>query len=113
MTSPEPTDNGGEQPLRNKIAFLNGIFLLVAVLAGGLGFYRWWISHPLAAIDFLIAGSGALLWLYLRRHPGRVELVANLALGLGFVLFFAVFLLAPSQGSRLSLFFLHSAAACV
>lgn len=111
MTSPEPTDNGGEQPLRNKIAFLNGIFLLAAVLAGGLGTYRWWISHPLAAIDFLIAGSGALLWLYLRRHPGRVELVANLALGLGFILFFAVFLLAPSQGSRLSLFFLHSAAA--
>jgi hypothetical protein len=41
-----------------------------------------------------------------------VELVANLALGLGFCpVLRRLIWLAPAQGNRLSLFFLHSAAA--
>lgn len=111
MPNPEPPETVREAPQRYKIAFLNGIFLLAMTLAGGLGLVRLYAADPLAVIDFLLAGAGLALWIYLRRFPEQVERVATIALVLAFLLFVAANLIAPKQGNHLSLFFLHSAAA--
>ncbi len=100
-----------EQYLKYKIAFLNSIFLMAVVIAFGLGFYRWQLSPLMGAIDFGFSALGVALLLALRRHPERVDLIGSIALALSFALFFAVYLLAPYQSNRISLFFLLSAAA--
>jgi diguanylate cyclase (GGDEF)-like protein/PAS domain S-box-containing protein len=99
------------QNLRYKLAFLNGIFLTAALIALGLGFFRWQPSPVLAAFDFGFALTAFALLYYLRSHPEKVEVASSIALVLAFVLFFAIYLLAPYQTNRLSLFFLLSAAA--
>ena len=101
----------GEQRLKYKVAFLNSIFLLAALLSCGIGLYRWQISPVLAAMDFAFSAVGFSLLYYLKRHRERVELIGSIALALLFLLFYAVYLLAPYQANRLSLFFLLSAGA--
>ncbi len=100
-----------ERDLEYKRAFLNGIFFLAAVLAMGIGLYRLPSAPALAAFDFGFSVAAFALLYYLKRHPEKVELIASIALVLCFVLFFAIYLLAPYQTNRLSLFFLLSAAA--
>jgi diguanylate cyclase (GGDEF)-like protein/PAS domain S-box-containing protein len=94
-----------------KIAFLNSIFLLAALMAFGIGVYRWSLSPGPALIDFGFSLVAFALLHYLRRHPEQVEAISSIALALSFVLFFSIYLLAPYQTNRLSLFFLLSAAA--
>ncbi|MCE9570062.1 MAG: hypothetical protein K8R10_08690, partial [Rhodocyclales bacterium] len=100
-----------ERDLKYKRAFLNGIFFLAALLAMGIGLYRLPSAPALAAFDFGFSFAAFALLYYLKRHPEKVELIASVALVLCFVLFFAIYLLAPYQTNRLSLFFLLSAAA--
>ena len=94
-----------------KLSFLNTIFLVAALTALGIGLYRLPSAPVLAAFDFAFALAGFTLVPYLKRHPGKLELIASIALVLCFVLFFAIYLLAPYQANRLSVFFLLSATA--
>ena len=102
---------GGEQDARQKIVFLDSVFLLAGVVAFAMGFIRWQSSVLMGAIDFLFAGLCIALLAYLHRHKNQVELVSSIALVLCFLLFFAIYLLAPYNTTRLSLFFLLSASA--
>ena len=108
---PDQNPPGSEYDLKYKLAFLNGIFLVAALMALGLGVFRWQLSPVLAAFDFGFSLAAFALLHYLRRHPERVEAAASIALVLAFILFFAIYLLAPYQTNRLSLFFLLSASA--
>ncbi|GAB1235422.1 putative bifunctional diguanylate cyclase/phosphodiesterase [Ferrigenium sp. UT5] len=102
---------GPEQRPNYKAVYLKSVFLLAAVIAFGTGFYRWQINPVMGMIDFGFSGiAGALLY-YLKHHPERVELISSIALSLAFILFCAIYLFAPYQTTRVSLFYLLSAAA--
>jgi len=100
-----------EQHLKYKIIFLSSVFLLAGLVAFGMGFYRWQFSHLMGAFDFGFAALSVALLSYLKRHKEQFEMISTVALALCFLLFFAVYLLAPYNPMRLSLFFLLSAAA--
>jgi len=93
-----------------QIAFLRSVFLLAALVAFGMGFYRWQFSPLMGAIDigFSVISMGMLY--YLKLHKDKVGLISNIAIVLCFFLFLSVYLLAPYNQTRLSLFFLFSAA---
>lgn len=99
-----------EAHLKHKVDFLNSVFLLAVVVAFGMGFYRWQYSPLMGAIDFGFSAIGMVALVYLNRHKEKVELIGAVAIGLAFLLFFAIYLLAPYNTMRLSLFFLLSAA---
>jgi diguanylate cyclase (GGDEF)-like protein/PAS domain S-box-containing protein len=100
-----------ENHLKYKIIYLNSVFLLAAVVAFGMGFYRWQVNPLLGAIDFGFVLVAVALLTYLKHHRDKVEVISNIALTLSFSLFYAIYLLAPYQTNRLSLFFLLAAAA--
>ena len=95
---------------RYKVAFLNGVFLLAGIVAFIMGFIRWQSSVTMGMIDFGFAGLDFALLAYLHRHRDKVELVSWIAIALSFGLFSAVYVLAPYNTMRLSLFFLLLAA---
>ena len=97
--------------LTYKLTFLKTIFLVAALMALAVGLYRLPSAPALAAFDFAFSLAGFTLVPYLRRHPEKVELIASVALVLAFILFLAIYLLAPYQTNRLSVFFLLSATA--
>ena len=95
---------------RYKRRFLYSVFLLAGIVAGGMGFVRWRQSSAvLGTIDFVFAALSFALIFYLGRHRQYVEIISTLALTLSFALFFAIYLLAPQDIMRLSLFFLLAA----
>ena len=96
--------------IRYKVTFLNSVFLLAAVIAFFMGFYRWQHSVVMGLVDFGFAAFSFVALYYLQRHKDKVELVSTLAIVMCFLLFYALFLLAPYNTMRLSLFFLLSAA---
>ncbi|NTV96120.1 MAG: response regulator [Thiobacillus sp.] len=96
---------------RQKIRFLNSVFLLAGVVAVGMGFLRWPSSPLLGLFDFVFAAGSFALLAYLSRHRQQVETVASIALMLCFGMFFAVYVLAPYNVTRLALFFLLAASA--
>lgn len=100
-----------EQRDRYKIIFLNSVFLLAGIVAFGMGFIRWRSSVMMGGIDFGFSVINFSLLAYLHRRRDQVERVASIALVLSFGLFLAIYLLAPYNTMRLSLFFLLSAAA--
>lgn len=100
-----------EEETGHKIRFLYSVFLLAGVVAFGMAFIRWQSSALMGAIDFLFSGINFSLLLYLRRHRQKVELVSNWAVALCFILFLAIYLLAPYNTTRISLFFLLAASA--
>lgn len=100
-----------KQDIKHKVAFLNNVFFFAGIVALGMGFIRWQQSHLMGMIDFGFSGLSLALLYYLRQHKEKVELLSTLALALSFVLFFAIFLLAPYNTTRTSLFFLLSASA--
>ena len=89
-----------------KVNFLTGVFLLDGVVAFVMGFIRWRSSMTMGLIDFGFAGFCAILLVYLKRNPGRVEQLSSIVLLFSFGLFFAIYILAPYNAMRLSLFFL-------
>jgi len=97
--------------LAYKLTFLKTIFLVAALMALAVGLYRLSSAPALAAFDFAFSLAGFTLVPYLRRHPEKVELIASIALVLAYILFLAIYLLAPYQTNRLSVFFLLSATA--
>lgn len=100
-----------EQKDRYKVVFLNSVFLLAGIVALGMGFIRRESSELMGMIDFGFAGLSFILVSYLHWHRNKVEQVSSVALTLSFGLFFAIYLLAPYNTMRLSLFFLLAAAA--
>ena len=100
-----------EEETRHKIRFLYSVFLLAGIVAFGMGFVRWQSSVLMGAIDFLFSGLNFSLLFYLRHHRQKVELVSNWAVSLCFALFLAIYLLAPYNTTRISLFFLLAASA--
>lgn len=101
----------GERPIRHKVIFLNSVFLMATVVAFGMGFYRWQHSPLMGAIDFGFSAIGLAALYYLKSHHDKVEVVSSFAIVLTFALFTAIYLLAPYNSMRLSLFFLLSAGA--
>jgi signal transduction histidine kinase len=100
-----------ERAIKYKIVFLNSVFLLAGIVAFVLGFIRIRTSLPLGVIDFVFAALNFALLAYLNRHREKIEIVASMALTLSFLLFYAIYLLAPANPTRVSLFFLLSASA--
>ncbi len=100
-----------EQEIRHKVTFLNNVFLFACIVAFGMGFIRWQISPLMGMIDFGFSGLSLALLYYLRKNKDKLELLSTLALMLSYVLFFAIYLLAPYNSTRSSLFFLLSASA--
>jgi diguanylate cyclase (GGDEF)-like protein/PAS domain S-box-containing protein len=98
-----------EQQIRYKVVFLNSVFLMAVLVAFGMGFYRWQQSFLMGAIDFAFSIGGLFALAYLRLHNEKVELVSTVAIVMAYLLFLAVYLLAPYNTMRLSLFFLLSA----
>ncbi len=105
MKAPAPE---GEEAIY-KIRFLFSVFLLAGIVAGAMGFVRWPASHLLGSIDFGFAALSLVLLFYLEGHKQHVEAIGTLALLLSYILFLAIYLLAPHNTMRLSLFFLLSA----
>lgn len=100
-----------EQEIKHKVAFLNNVFFFACIVAFGMGFIRWQKSHLMGMIDFGFSGLSLALLYYLRANKEKVEFLGTLALILSFLLFFSIFLLAPYNTTRTSLFFLLSASA--
>ncbi len=100
-----------EQHIKYKIDFLSSVFLLAAMMAFGMGFYRWRFSPLMGSLDFGFAVISVALLFYLKRHREKVETISTVALLLCFLLFAALYLLAPYNPMRMSLFFLLTAAA--
>jgi signal transduction histidine kinase len=100
-----------EQEIKHKVVFLNNVFSFAGIVAFGMGFIRWQESAVMGMMDFGFAGLVLALLFYLRRHKEKTELISSLALILAFILFFAIYLLAPYNTTRSSLFFLLSASA--
>ena len=92
-----------------KSRFLYSVFLLAGIVAGGMGFVRWHSSTLMGLIDFAFAGLNFALLFYLRRHKQYIEIISTLAITLSFILFLAIYVLAPYNTMRLSLFFLLAA----
>ncbi|TAJ80187.1 MAG: EAL domain-containing protein [Gallionellaceae bacterium] len=97
--------------LNHKVAFLNSVFLLAGIVAFGMGFYRWQFSVVMGMIDFVFALCNFALIYHLNRHKEHIEAISSIALALSCLLFTAIYLLAPYNTTRLSLFFLLSASA--
>ncbi|MDD2926615.1 ATP-binding protein [Rhodoferax sp.] len=100
-----------EQDIKHKVVFLNNVFSFAGVVAFGMGFVRWQESALMGLIDFGFAGLSLALLLYLRNHREAVERIAFIALTLAAILFFAIYLLAPHNTTRSSLFLLLTASA--
>jgi len=100
-----------ELAIDHKITFLNSVFLLAGVVALGMGFYRWQFSILMGVIDFAFALCNFALIFHLRRHKEHAEIISSIALALSYLLFTALYLLAPYNTTRILLFFLLAASA--
>lgn len=99
------------RPLDHKAAFLNSVFLFAGIVALGMSFYRWQISAALGLVDLLFALGNFALVYYLNRNPERVDTLSSIALALAYLLFTALYLLAPYNSTRITLFLLLTASA--
>lgn len=101
----------GDNAFNHRITFLNSVFVLAGIVAFGMGFFRWQASSVMGAIDFAFAFCNFALVYYLRNHKEHVDIISSVALVLAYGLFTAIYLLAPYNTTRISLFFLLSASA--
>lgn len=100
-----------EQHFKYKVIYLTSTLSLVALIAFGMGFYRWQFSPLMGAIDFVFVLMAIAILIGLKRNRQRIETWSTLALLLSFALCYSIYLLAPYQSNRLSIFFLLAAAA--
>lgn len=99
------------QPHIQRLIFLRAFLILSPLLATVIGLYRWQQHWLLGTIDFSYSLACVGLFHQLRKHPLKIEWVVNGTLAIGYGLCTAMYLLAPYNKMRLSLFFLLSAAA--
>lgn len=107
--SPQLTPISGEN--RYKVNYLNSVFLFAGVVAFGMGFIRYQSSALMGLLDFGFSITAFALLGYLWRHPEKVETLSSIAIACCFILFFAIYLLAPYNTTRISLFHLLLASA--
>jgi hypothetical protein len=95
-----------ERDQKYKFVFLSSVFLLDGIVAFMMGFFRWQAGPLMGMLDFGFAGLCIALLLYLRKHREQVDRLGSIVLALSFAMFFTVYILAPYNTTRLSLFFL-------
>ncbi len=100
-----------ERDQKYKFVFLSSLLLLDGIIAFVMGFLRWDVGPVMGMIDFGFAATCFVLLAWLHQHRGQTEMLGSLALALSFLMFLAIYLLAPYNTLRLSLFFLLIAAA--
>jgi diguanylate cyclase (GGDEF)-like protein/PAS domain S-box-containing protein len=100
-----------ERNHRYKFTFLSSVLALNGMITFGMGFIRWQAGMTMGMIDFGFAGLCLALLVYLYRHRDQVELLSSITVALSFCLFLAVYIFAPYNTMRLSLFFLLLAGA--
>lgn len=100
-----------EHSLKYRFIFLNNVLFFAALVAFTMGFVRWSKNPYLGVFDFAFASIAFCLLIYLRFNKDKIEIVSTIALTLTFFLFFAVYLYAPYNSTRISLFLLLSASA--
>ncbi len=106
-----PQFSEAEQGIRHQFIFLNNVYFFASLVAFIMGFIRWQESAVMGMIDFGFSGISIALLYYLHSHKNKIELLGSIALSLSFLLFFSIYLLAPYNTMRLSLFFLLTASA--
>ncbi len=109
MFKPSPIET--DHTLEPKVVFLNSVFLFAGIVAFGMGFFRWQSSAVMGSIDFVFSLCSFALVYYLNNHKERVAAISSVALALSYCLFTAIYLLAPYNTTRVSLFFLLLASA--
>jgi PAS domain S-box-containing protein len=109
-TSRSRLSSGHDKDATAKISFLKNIFVLAVLITFGMGFVRWQESVTLGLVDFgFCLFSIGMLYL-LHNHQEKIGIITAVALSLFLALFYALYLLAPSNPTRISLFFLFLAA---
>jgi diguanylate cyclase (GGDEF)-like protein/PAS domain S-box-containing protein len=107
----KPISSENDYLLDNKVTFLNSVFLFAGIVALGMSFYRWQFSPVMGMIDFVFAICNFGLIYYLNHHKEKTSNISTIAIILSYFLFTAIYLLAPYNSTRISLFFLLSASA--
>lgn len=101
-----------EEHIKFKIIFLNSVISFSILITLLMGVYRYAHHNSVVSIiDFTFAVIATLLLFALRQKKERIEMIATILLIAAFVLFLTIFLFAPMQSTRLSLFFLLVASA--
>ncbi len=94
-----------------KVTFQNNLFVLAMVITFGMGFIRWQESVLLGMVDFGFCALSICMLYFLRHHREKIDIITASSLSLFFLLFYAIYLLAPHNPTRISLFFLFLASA--
>jgi diguanylate cyclase (GGDEF)-like protein/PAS domain S-box-containing protein len=94
-----------EKEDKAKIAFLNNLFILAGVITFGMGFVRLQESITLGLVDFGFCLFSAVMLYFIHNHQKQIELITSVSLALFFLLFITIYLLAPNNPTRVSLFF--------
>jgi diguanylate cyclase (GGDEF)-like protein len=106
------TFSEGEEYTKYKYLFLNNVIGFAAIVAFFMGFVRFRQSNiVMGNIDFLFSVVFALLLLRLRRNEENVERISSALIVAAYLLFTAIYLLAPYQSTRLELYYLLVASA--
>lgn len=94
-----------------KVAFLRKMFVIATLVTFGMGFIRWQESVTLGMVDFGFTLFSILMLYWLHRSAYQIDRITNISLTVFFLLFFAIYLLAPQNITRISVFFLFMASA--
>ncbi|MBI5890330.1 MAG: EAL domain-containing protein [Nitrosomonadales bacterium] len=99
-----------ERDHKEKFVFLSSLLMLNGFITLGMGVVRWQASAILGIIDFCFACLFLAVLVYLHRHRDKAELLGTITVALAFGQFLAIYIYAPGNTMRLSLFFLFLAA---
>ena len=94
-----------QRKLDYKVEFLRIALWLVVLTAGLLGVYRLFVTPLLAVVNFAIVLACFASLLLLKQWPHKVEVIADLALGMVFMGASVVYLFHTDNSIRLGMFF--------
>ena len=94
-----------QRKLDYKVEFLRIALWLVVLTAGLLGVYRLFVTPLLAVVNFAIVLACFASLLLLKQWPHKVEVIADLALGMMFMGASVVYLFHTDNSIRLGMFF--------
>lgn len=101
-----------EEYTKYKFIFLNNVIGFATFITFFIGLYRFHQHNiSMSIIDISFSFIAIFLLYRLRKNKKSIEQIATILLTLSFLLFVAVFVLAPIQSTRLALFFLLGASA--